>query len=63
MPSITIEAYEGRSLDQRRELAKAITEAVVRIYKAAPEDVRIQFREMKREDVARGGILACDAGR
>lgn len=61
MPSITVEAFEGRTLDQRRELAKAITEAVVRIYKAPPEAVRILFREHKRQDVARGGKLECDS--
>ncbi len=60
MPNIIIEAYEGRTLDQRRELAKAITEAVVRIYKAPPDAVRILFRNQKREDVARAGKMACD---
>lgn len=61
MPSITIDAYEGRTMDQRRELAKAITEVVSRIYKTAPESVRISFREHTRQDVAIGGVLACDS--
>jgi 4-oxalocrotonate tautomerase len=60
MPSIIVEAFEGRTLDQRRELAKGITEVVARVYKVQPEAVRIKFVEQKRQDVAHAGVLVCD---
>jgi 4-oxalocrotonate tautomerase len=60
MPYITVEAFEGRTLDQRRELARAITEAVARIYKTAPGGVHIIFRDMKKEDLSQAGVLYCD---
>jgi 4-oxalocrotonate tautomerase len=60
MPTIIVEAFEGRTLDQRRELAKGITEAVMRAYKVPADAVQIKFRDQSRQDVARGGVMVCD---
>ena len=60
MPYVMIHAFEGRTLDQKRELAKAITEAVSRIYQVAPTGVHIIFQEMKKEDLAQAGVLYPD---
>lgn len=60
MPNITVELLSGRSLDQRREFAQAVTTAAVDILKARREAVRIRFDEIEKSDVANGGILESD---
>jgi 4-oxalocrotonate tautomerase len=60
MPTIIVEAFEGRTLDQRRDLAKGITEVVAKVYKVEPSAVTIKFRDQSKQDVARAGKLACD---
>jgi 4-oxalocrotonate tautomerase len=61
MPVITVEMYEGRTDDQKRQLAKAITDAVVRIAKTTPEATHIVFKDVKKSDWAIAGKLASDA--
>ena len=57
MPRITIEWFNTRSDEQRRELARRITEAVVEIAHARPEDVTIRFDEYEPSLFSRGGVL------
>ena len=61
MPVITIELYEGRTVEQKREMAKAITDAVVRIGKTTPEGTHIIFKDIKKSDWATAGKLVSDA--
>ena len=60
MPNITVELLSGRSLDQRREFAAAVTTAAIDILGARRESVRIRFDEIGRSDVANGGTLETD---
>jgi 4-oxalocrotonate tautomerase len=60
MPNITVELLSGRTLDQRREFAQAVTDAAVDILKARRPDVRILFVEIEKTDVANGGVLKAD---
>jgi 4-oxalocrotonate tautomerase len=60
MPNITVELLSGRTLDQRREFAEAVTAAAVDILKARRASVRIRFDEIERQDVANGGTLESD---
>lgn len=60
MPIITVELRRGRSLDQRREFAKRVTDAAVDTLDAKRERVRIRFIEFEKEEVARGGVLMSD---
>lgn len=57
IPNITVELLSGRTLDQRRHFAEAVTAAAVDILKARRAAVRIRFDEIEREDVANGGTL------
>ena len=43
MPIVSIELIEGRSVDQKREMAKKITEAIVEITKVPQEAVEVIF--------------------
>ena len=60
MPIVTIELIEGRSIDQKREMAKKITETIVEITKIPKDAVEIIFYDMKKENYSKGGLLAID---
>jgi 4-oxalocrotonate tautomerase len=57
MPVVTVSMYEGRSLDQKRELAKDITEVVSRVTGVEPAGVHVVINEVKRENWSIGGLL------
>lgn len=60
MPIVRVELWPGRTQAQKAELAKAITDAVVRIAKTTPEATIVIFDEVAREDWAQGGKLASE---
>lgn len=62
MPNITVELLRGRTVDQRREFAEALTADAVQILGARRQDVRIVFTEIGADEVANGGVLALDDG-
>ncbi len=61
MPMVTVEAFEGRTVEQKRSLVKDITEAVVKNFKVTPEDVHIILYDLRRENVAKAGKLHADS--
>lgn len=60
MPTITIQWYAGRTVEQKRALVAAITEAMVRIGKTTPDQVHIVFHDVDRANWGVGGKLASD---
>lgn len=62
MPIIRVEMWPGRTQQQKADLARAITDDVVRIAKTSPEATIVIFSETAKEDWAEGGVLASDAG-
>jgi 4-oxalocrotonate tautomerase len=52
--------WSGRSQDQKRDLARAITEAVVNIAQAKPADTIVVFQDIPKEHWAQGGVIASD---
>lgn len=60
MPFIQIHMVEGRSVEQKREIAAAVTADVSRIAKVPPGRVKIYFFDIKKEDMASGGVLRAD---
>ena len=57
MPLIHIELFEGRSYDQKKELAAAITRETVRVLACADTAVDIIFTDIKKQDWATAGVL------
>ncbi|MEU6224605.1 4-oxalocrotonate tautomerase family protein [Streptomyces sp. NPDC047042] len=47
MPLVDVTWYEGRSPEQKAELARAICEAFVEIGNARPDTVHVIFRDME----------------
>ena len=60
MPTIHIYLYEGRTTDQKRELATAFTEDVEKIVGSPPSATQVIFHDTSQSDWAYGGVLASD---
>ncbi len=60
MPIIKVEMLEGRSKEQKRKLAKALTQAMVEIAKTDSGSVTVVFSEYSRESWAQAGKLLSD---
>jgi 4-oxalocrotonate tautomerase len=61
MPMIRVEMYPGRSVEQKRAFAKAVTESFVQICGSTPQSVQVVFVEVEKSDWATAGQLASDA--
>ena len=57
---VQLQLFEGRSLDQKRALAKGVTEDISRNFGIRPERIQIILSEMNRIHNATGGLLAID---
>jgi 4-oxalocrotonate tautomerase len=57
MPTIRVEFLEGRTLEQKRQYEKALTDATVNTLGGSPESVDVVFFDIKRTDWATGGVL------
>ena len=60
MPVVHVEMLPGRSLAQKRELVRVITDAVCNIAHTRPEDTLVLFSEYSVEDWASNGRLYID---
>ena len=57
MPIVTIEWYEGRSPEQKRELAEKLTDLLVEVGKTQREHVWIRFVDSPKSEWAMGGEI------
>jgi len=60
MPIVTIELIEGRTVDQKREMAKKITDVIKEVAKVKEESMETIFHDMEKENFAKAGKLAMD---
>lgn len=60
MPIVQIDFLEGRTVDQKREMAKKITDAICETANCPPEAVTIIIRECPKEHIAKAGKLMSD---
>jgi len=60
MPLITVKTLEDKTVEQKRGLAKDITEAVVKNFGVAPEAVHIDIIEYSKANIANAGKLFLD---
>jgi 4-oxalocrotonate tautomerase len=57
MPTIRVEMFEGRTPEQKKNLVRALTQAVVDTLGAKPESVDILLFDIKKSEWATGGQL------
>ncbi len=60
MPLVQITMLAGRTADQKRKLARRITDAMVEDAGAKREAVVVAFHEVSKESYASGGVLMAD---
>ena len=60
MPEIYVHAVEGRSVEQKRALAREMTDAVVRNFGVTADRVLVEFVENAPHNKAKGGVLFSD---
>lgn len=60
MPTIKVELFAGRTVEQKRALAQALTEATVRTLGTPADSVDVMFFDIQRQDWATGGVLWSD---
>ena len=60
MPLVQITMLEGRTTDQKRNLAKRITDALVEEAGARRDGIVVAFHEVSKESYASGGELMID---
>ena len=57
MPMVTVDWLEGRTPQQKAQLADAITSAFVEVAKVSKDQVWIVFRDVTRSNWSMGGKL------
>ena len=60
MPTLRVDLMEGRTVEQKKALVKALTQAVVDTLGSKPEAVDILLYDIKRHDWATGGELCSE---
>ncbi len=60
MPMVEITMLTGRTADQKRKIAKRVTDALVDEAGARREAVVVAFHEVSKESYASGGELIID---
>jgi 4-oxalocrotonate tautomerase len=57
MPTIHVELFEGRTIEQKAALARALTDACVQVLGGSAASVDVIYRDVARHDWATGGRL------
>lgn len=60
MPIVRVEMWPGRTVAQKKELARVITDAMVNIAHTTPEATIVVFDDIARENWAQSGRLASE---
>ncbi|MBN9608805.1 MAG: 4-oxalocrotonate tautomerase [Actinobacteria bacterium 69-20] len=60
MPFVHVHMWEGRTVEQKRALTKAITDAMVEHAGANPDALHVAISEYPKENWARAGVLGID---
>ncbi len=60
MPVVTVELWPGRTLDQKRKLVSAITDAMIEHADARPDGLHVIIHEVAKENWGRAGVLGVD---
>jgi len=62
MPTIRVEMFEGRTPEQKRALAKELTEGCVRALGVSPEAVDVLIFDVPKQHWSSAGVLWSEKG-
>lgn len=60
MPTITMEFLKGRTLEQKRNMVRKVTDVIAETMNCPTEAVQIILHEIDMSDIAKNGVLYCD---
>lgn len=60
MPVVTVQLWEGRTVDQKRNLVQAITDAMVEHADARPDALHVILQEIPPANWGLRGVLGVD---
>lgn len=60
MPIIRVEMFEGRTVEQKRELVRELTDAFIRTCGGRPESVQVVLTDVDKQDWGAAGELFSD---
>jgi len=60
MPIVRIEMWTGRTVAQKKELARVVTDAMVNIAQTTAEATIIVFEDIAKNDWSQAGVLASE---
>jgi 4-oxalocrotonate tautomerase len=60
VPVVTVQLFEGRTIEQKRRLVKAITDAMVEHAHARPDALHVVLQEIPKDNWGRAGVLGSD---
>ncbi|MBI5445605.1 MAG: tautomerase family protein [Deltaproteobacteria bacterium] len=60
MPLVQIEWVEGRTIEQKREIARRVTDTLTQVAGCPAEAVTVIFNDHPRHDIAKAGKLMSD---
>ncbi|MDD5015634.1 MAG: 2-hydroxymuconate tautomerase family protein [Atribacterota bacterium] len=61
MPILQVEILKGRTVEQKREMVRKVTDAITKTLNCPKEAVSIIIREMEWENYAKAGVLKGDS--
>ncbi|MCL2351479.1 MAG: 4-oxalocrotonate tautomerase [Firmicutes bacterium] len=62
MPIINLKMYDGRTVEQKREFVRRVTDLSAEVLKCPPEAVTVVIDEYRHENWAQAGTLTSDGG-
>jgi 4-oxalocrotonate tautomerase len=60
MPVVIVEMWEGRTVDQKRRLVRAITDAMVEHAGAKPDSLHVIIHDVPKDCWGKAGQLSSD---
>ena len=60
MPVVTVQMWPGRTVEQKRKLVEAITDAMVEHVDAKPDNLHVIIHDVELENWALAGVLGVD---
>lgn len=61
MPFVIVEMWEGRTVDQKRKLVRAITDAMIDHAACKPDHLHVVIHDTPKDSWGRAGMLSIDA--
>lgn len=60
MPVVTVQMWSGRTVEQKRRLVRAITEAMIEHAACKPDHLHVIIQDVPKDSWGRAGVLGVD---